>query len=55
MRFYRGHRAVADAAPGSGVGLTIARALASRIGGEVTLASSEGGVITARLRLPRSV
>ncbi|WP_460772571.1 sensor histidine kinase [Microbacterium sp. GXF7504] len=54
-RFYRGARAVADAAPGSGVGLTIAEALATRIGGELTLASDPSGVTTVRLRLPRSV
>ncbi len=53
-RFSRGAQAVADAVPGSGVGLAIVQGLARRIGAVVTLASDEAGITTVRVRLPRS-
>ena len=37
---------------GSGLGLTIARAIARAHGGTVTLTNREGGGLTAELRLP---
>lgn len=48
-RFHRG-RAGSDR-PGTGLGLPIARALAARWGGEVTVANRAGGGAIARLRL----
>ncbi|PZU33459.1 MAG: hypothetical protein DI577_00900 [Microbacterium sp.] len=50
--FFRGARAEADALPGTGIGLTIARMLARRNGGEVRIESAEGSGTRATLRLP---
>lgn len=53
-RFYRTPQAVADATPGSGVGLGIARVLAHRVGADLTLESNETGITVVRLRFPRA-
>jgi signal transduction histidine kinase len=50
-RFHRG-RAGREAAPGTGLGLPIARELARRWGGDVTLANHPDGGLTATLRVP---
>lgn len=49
--FYRGEAAVM-AAPGLGVGLPVARAIAEQAGGRVTLDAAEGGGVVARVVLP---
>jgi signal transduction histidine kinase len=54
-RFYRAPHAVANAVQGSGVGLSIARALAERIGADVSLDSDAGGITVATLRFPHPV
>ncbi|MBN9177766.1 MAG: MASE1 domain-containing protein [Microbacterium sp.] len=50
--FFRGARAEADALPGTGIGLTIARMLARRNGGDVRIESTAGRGTRAILRLP---
>ncbi len=50
--FFRGARAEADALPGTGIGLTIARMLARRNGGDVHIESTAGRGTRASLRLP---
>lgn len=50
--FFRGARAEADALPGTGIGLTIARMLARRNGGDVHIESAAGHGTRASLRLP---
>jgi len=49
--FYRGEHAVM-AAPGLGVGLPVARALAQQAGGDVNLALEPDGTVVATLELP---
>lgn len=49
--FYRGEAAVM-AAPGLGVGLPVARAIAEQAGGRVTLDAAVGGGVVARVVLP---
>jgi two-component system OmpR family sensor kinase len=49
--FYRGEAAVM-AAPGLGVGLPVARAIAAQVGGRVELDTAEGGGVVARVVLP---
>lgn len=39
---------------GSGLGLTIARSLIQKMGGEITLSNAPGGGLSAKLSLPRS-
>jgi signal transduction histidine kinase len=50
-RFHRGRAGVA-AAPGTGLGLPIARELARRWGGDVTLTNAHGGGAVATLTVP---
>jgi signal transduction histidine kinase len=50
-RFYRGRR---ETGPGSGLGLSIARAIARAHGGEVTLVNRAGGGCAALVSLPRA-
>jgi signal transduction histidine kinase len=49
--FYRGEGAV-SAAPGFGLGLPVARALARQYGGDVTIAGRPGGGLAVTLDLP---
>lgn len=49
--FYRGEAAVM-AAPGLGVGLPVARAIAEQAGGRIELDAAEGGGVVARVVLP---
>ncbi|WP_405371715.1 MULTISPECIES: ATP-binding protein [unclassified Microbacterium] len=51
-RFYRGAEAEAQSTSGLGLGLTTARDLAARNGGDVTLESTPGRGVRASLRLP---
>ncbi|MCA1973749.1 MAG: ATP-binding protein, partial [Caenispirillum sp.] len=50
--FRRGAR-LDEAAPGSGLGLSIARDVAELYGGSVSLETADGGGCRAVLRLPR--
>ena len=50
-RFHRG-RAGRAGPPGTGLGLAIARDLALRWGGDITVAATPGGGVTATVRLP---
>jgi signal transduction histidine kinase len=52
-RFFRGH-SKAERPRGSGLGLTIVRALARRWGGEATMANRPEGGARAEVRLPRA-
>jgi signal transduction histidine kinase len=49
--FYRGEGAVTSA-PGFGLGLPVARALARQHGGDVTIAAAPGGGVVVTARLP---
>jgi signal transduction histidine kinase len=53
-RFYRGDRAVSSGVPGSGLGLSIVRAVARAHGGEARLASSPSGGNLFVIELPLS-
>lgn len=53
-RFYRSPQAVSDGVPGSGIGLSVAQALAGAMGGAIVLSEGEGGGTLAALRLPLS-
>jgi signal transduction histidine kinase len=53
-RFFRSARATEQAIPGSGLGLTISKAIVERHGGKIELESSESAGTTARVRLPLS-
>ena len=50
--FVRGENSRNRATGGSGLGLSIARTLARQMGGDVTIASRDGGGVAARLVLP---
>jgi signal transduction histidine kinase/CHASE3 domain sensor protein len=51
-RFFRSSSATAQAVPGTGLGLTIARAIAEGHGGRITVESEEGVGTTFRVELP---
>jgi len=51
-RFFRGSAAERSGAPGSGLGMAIARAVAERHGGTIELADREGGGLEVRVRWP---
>lgn len=51
-RFYRGSRATANAVPGSGLGLPIAKAIVDRHGGRISIESREDEGTVVRLELP---
>lgn len=51
-RFYRSSRAIANAVPGSGLGLPIAKAIVDRHGGRISIDSREDHGTTVRLELP---
>ncbi|QCQ16296.1 HAMP domain-containing histidine kinase [Microbacterium sp. RG1] len=53
-RFYRSPQAVSDGVPGSGIGLSVAQALAGAMGGAIVLSEGERGGTLATLRLPLS-
>lgn len=53
-RFYRSPQAVSDGVPGSGIGLSVAQALAGAMGGAIVLSEGEAGGTLATLRLPLS-
>ena len=50
--FYRAHDSLSSGVQGSGLGLTLARRLASEHGGEIVFAPREGGGSNFTLRLP---
>ncbi len=54
QRFFRGEAARVTGAPGSGLGLALARAIAERFRGTLCLAGRAGGGLEALLRLPRA-
>jgi len=51
-RFYRSSNATANAIPGTGLGLTITKAIVERHGGRIELESAENAGTTVRVRLP---
>jgi signal transduction histidine kinase len=53
-RFFRSSQATKNQIPGSGLGLTITKAIVDRHGGQIELESSEGVGTTVRVRLPLS-
>ena len=53
-RFFRSSQATKNQIPGSGLGLTITKAIVERHGGQIELESSEGVGTSVRVRLPLS-
>ena len=51
-RFFRSSSATENAIPGTGLGLTITKAIVDRHGGRIELESAEGAGTTVRVRLP---
>jgi signal transduction histidine kinase len=51
-RFFRSSRATESAIPGTGLGLTITKAIVDGHGGEITVASEEGAGTTIRVQIP---
>jgi len=51
-RFFRSSTATAKAIPGTGLGLTITKAIVERHGGEIEIESAENSGTTVRVRLP---
>jgi signal transduction histidine kinase len=51
-RFFRSSRATESAIPGTGLGLTITKAIVERHGGQIEIESAEDAGTTVRVRLP---
>ncbi len=51
-RFFRSSRATESAIPGTGLGLTITKAIVERHGGQIVLESTEDVGTTVRVQLP---
>jgi signal transduction histidine kinase len=51
-RFFRSSNAIENAVPGTGLGLTITKAIVERHGGRIEVASSENAGTTVRVQLP---
>ena len=51
-RFFRSSTATEHAIPGTGLGLTITKAIVDRHGGRIEVESAEGAGTTVRVRLP---
>jgi signal transduction histidine kinase len=51
-RFFRSSNATEQAIPGTGLGLTIAKAIVERHEGSISIESADGAGTTARVRLP---
>jgi signal transduction histidine kinase len=51
-RFFRSSNATESAIPGTGLGLTITKAIVERHGGRIEIDSAENAGTTVRVRLP---
>ena len=51
-RFFRSSNATENAIPGTGLGLTITKAIVERHGGRIEIESAEGAGTIVRVRLP---
>ena len=52
-KFYRAHDSLSSGIQGSGLGLTLARAIVREAGGDIALANRDGGGLSATITLPR--